>query len=893
MRLHRSISTGLFVCFVAFAQSPQTAGTHVPDQLIVHHRGDAADPAAARLFAAHGALALRVMAPLKLSVIRVAPAQLEAVAQALRADPTVAEVEYDYYARVAAVPNDPSYSAQWHLAKIQAPNAWDRTGGSAMPIAILDSGVDSTHPDLGPRVMAGWNYIYNNSNTSDLLGHGTAVAGTAAAVTNNGLGVAGVTWWNPIMPLVVIDSTGYAAYSNVAAAIQYATDHGARVINVSLGGTSPSSALQNAVDYAWNAGAIVVASAMNNSNSTPEYPAACNHAIAVSATDENDNLAGFSDYGSWITLSAPGNDILTTMQGGGYGYWYGTSFSAPIVSSVAALALAVNPSLTAQSLVTLLEQNSDDLGTPGYDTSFGWGRINAYRAVSAAAGGGPPPPGGGGSATFIKTDVTTQGSWRSSYGADGYNVINNATAYPAYVTATPSGNYSYTWVPSTTDVRGELKAGASDRIGACWYNGSSMSLDLNFTDGNTHQVAIYLLDWEYAGRSERVDIVDGNNNLLDTRTASGFGYGQYLVWNLSGHVIIRVTNLNGASNGVISGVFFGAGAAAGGSAAFLKTDVTTQGSWKGVYGGDGYNVINNSASYPGYVAVTPSGNSSYTWVASTSDSRGLLKATASDRIASCWYTGSSMSVDLNFTDGNAHQVALYLVDWDYYGPRSERIDIVDANNNVLDTRTVSSFWGGIYLVWNLGGHVIVRITNLYSNAVISGIFFGAGSSQAGSAHFLKSDTTTQGSWSGVYGADGYNVINYVAAYPGYVAATPSGNASYTWAASATDIRALQKPGAGDRIASCWYTGSSMNLDLNFTDGNTHQVALYLVDWDYYGPRSERVDIVDTNNNVLDTRTVSSFWGGIYLVWNLGGHVTVRVTNTNGASNAVMSGVFFR
>jgi hypothetical protein len=188
-----------------------------------------------------------------------------------------------------------------------------------------------------------------------------------------------------IMPLVVLNSSDYAAYSDIANAITYAADHGARVINISIGGSSPSSTLQSAVNYAWSKGAVIFASAMNNSSSTPYYPAACANVVAVSATDVNDVFASFSNYGSWIDLSAPGNNILTTMRGGGYGYWYGTSFSSPIVAATAALMLSVQPGLSNSTLVSLLEQNSDDLGTPGWDPYFGFGRVNVSKAVLAAS----------------------------------------------------------------------------------------------------------------------------------------------------------------------------------------------------------------------------------------------------------------------------------------------------------------------------------------------------------------------------------------------------------------------------------------------------------------------------------------------------------------------------
>ena len=333
----------------------------------------------------------------------------------------------------------------------------------------------------------------------------------------------------------------------------------------------------------------------------------------------------------------------------------------------------------------------------------------------------------------------------------------------------------------------------------------------------------------------------------------------------------------------------------------MKTDTTTAGSWKGVYGADGYNIFNDTNSYPAYVSATPSGNASYIWSASTSDGRAPQKGSSTtDRIAACWYTSGSFNIDLQFNDANTHQVALYLLDWDNYNNgRSERVDILDSNNNVLDSRGVSNFVGGQYLVWNMSGHVIVRIVNLNgnSNAVVSGLLFGAGGGipATGTAAFVKTDTTTGGSWKGVYGAAGYDIINDTASLPAYVSATPSGNASYIWSGSSTDGRALQKGSSTtDRIAACWFSSGAFSIDLQFNDANTHQVALYLLDWDTYnGGRTERVDILDSNNNVLDSRNVSSFVNGQYLVWNFSGHVTVRITNTNAVSNGVLSGILFQ
>jgi subtilisin family serine protease len=328
---------------------------------------------------------------LSVTVLEVPEDGSAAVRESLLQSGLFDSVEFDYYARTGAVPNDRLYGAQWHLPMIQAPDAWNlSTGDVSIAVAVIDSGADATHPDLAAKLVAGWNFVVPGADTGDSLGHGTAVAGTIAAASNNEAGGAGISWSSPVMPLVVVDQKDFAAYSTIAAAIQYAADHGVRVINISLGGPAPSAALQKAVDYAWGKGAILIASAMNSSSAEPYYPAACNHVVAVSASDSNDRLAGFSNYGNWVQIAAPGTNILTTAAGGGYGYWYGTSFSSPLVAGVAALCLAVNPSLTNAEIVRILLESADTVAS-GLDGQFGRGRVNAYRAVLAAWPALPQP----------------------------------------------------------------------------------------------------------------------------------------------------------------------------------------------------------------------------------------------------------------------------------------------------------------------------------------------------------------------------------------------------------------------------------------------------------------------------------------------------------------------
>lgn len=513
-----------------------------------------------------------------------------------------------------------------------------------------------------------------------------------------------------------------------------------------------------------------------------------------------------------------------------------------------------------------------------------------------APGSLPAPTG---TATFLSSDTATHGSWAGAYGGQGSNVIGDSSNYPSYAQVTTSGASSYCWAGSVGDPRATQRASApTARVAACWF-GSTFTIDLNLTDASTHRVAVYLLDWDNGNRSERVDIVDAaTNQVLNSQTASGFSSGTYLSWTLSGHVQLRFTTLGGA-NSVLSGLFFGpAGAppAPTGTASFLISDATTKGTWQGNYGGDGTNVLGDTTAYPSYAQVSFSGNGNYTWAAASADPRAPQKASSpTARVAACSY-GTSFTVDINFTDANVHRVAVYLLDWDN-GGRSETVSVIDAGTNqVLNAQTASGFGGGLYLSWNLTGHVQLRFASLAGpNAVLSGLFFGPGNQSAQPAastvQFLATDTTTQGNWQGSYGADGKNIIGDTATYPSYAQVNPIGANGYTWAGSTSAARALHKASnPADSIAGCWY-GDTFTIDINFSDSNTHRLALYLLDWDF-GNRSEQIDILDAaTGQVLNSQTASSFSAGKYLSWNVSGHIQVRITSLSGP-NAVLSGLFF-
>jgi thermitase len=365
---------------------PKSAlGGRLPDELLVQVKAGVTESRARGILNEFGAQVSDEIPQLRVKRIKVPPQALERILESLNAHEHMSFAEPNFLAEPMSIPNDYYYNSQWHLPKISAPEGWDlTTGASDIPIAILDTGVDPSHPDLQAKLLPGYNFYDRNTDTSDVRGHGTAVAGAAAAISNNGSGVAGVAWKNPILPLRISAPDGYATYSAMASAITYAADHGAKVINLSYGGENYSSTLQSAVDYAWSKGAVVVASAANYSTDTPYYPAACNHVVAVSATNTSDQLTTFSNYGNWVDVAAPGVSIYTTSRGGGYGAYSGTSFSSPVTAGLLALIFSANPSLTNQDVLDILTQNTDDLGAPGFDSTFAHGRINVSKSLKAA-----------------------------------------------------------------------------------------------------------------------------------------------------------------------------------------------------------------------------------------------------------------------------------------------------------------------------------------------------------------------------------------------------------------------------------------------------------------------------------------------------------------------------
>ena len=301
----------------------------------------------------------------------------------LSTQPGVQYAEPDTIVHAAMASDDPGFPYQWGLLKIGAPSAWDVSQGSSVKVAVIDTGVDLSHPDLAGRLDATNDFDFVNGDwvAQDDNGHGTHVAGIIGATLNNGGGVAGVANLCTILPLKVMGSDGAGSSSNVAAAIRWAADHGAEVINLSLGATTGSLAVEAAVQYAVSLDCVVVAAAGNEGGTAVYYPAAGANVIGVGSTDPHDLRSSFSNYGPGVDISAPGSSIYSTLPGGSYGYMSGTSMATPQVAGVAALIRAKNPTWTRTMVERQLLGTAVDLGDVGRDDYLGYGRVRADLAV--------------------------------------------------------------------------------------------------------------------------------------------------------------------------------------------------------------------------------------------------------------------------------------------------------------------------------------------------------------------------------------------------------------------------------------------------------------------------------------------------------------------------------
>ena len=436
------------------------------------------------------------------------------------------------------------------------------------------------------------------------------------------------------------------------------------------------------------------------------------------------------------------------------------------------------------------------------------------------------------SAVFVKFDTTNQGTWKGVYGSNGWAIANDSTNFPAYAQVAFNGESS---IPGRPPPPTSAPWSPVRRAAGLPPPGTvpPFSIDINLTDGNAHQVGLYALDWDNQGRAETISVTDATSGaVLDSRSISGFSNGEWLVWNLTGHVTITLTQIGSNPN---------ANAVASGlffdPAGPLTPDFLISAT------PSSQNVTrSSSANYT--VAISPEGG----FVGTVALSASGLPSGATASFSPTSISGSSTAT-LMLSTNNAVAGGSY------------PITVTGVSGSLTHNTTVT---------------LVVQVA------------------VPASAVFSKYDTTNQGTWKGLYGSNGWVIANDSNNYPAYAQVALNGESSYTWASSTTDVRALQSGVTNGRIASTWY-GSSFSVDINLTDGNTHQVGLYAVDWDNQG-RAETISVTDaTSGAVLDSRSISGFNNGEWLLWDLAGHVKMTVTQigSNPNANAVASGALLR
>lgn len=379
--------------------APETPA-YVPGQLIIRFREGLPPMMMASALLSVRMQTLEVEEALDLQLVAVQPGLEEKLIDLLSANPLIEYIGPNYIAHIAGEPNDPAWWRQWDMRQIGMETAWDQAKGENIVIALIDTGVDASHPELAGRLLAGYDFANDDGDPGDDNGHGTHVAGILAAVGDNGIGIAGMAWQAKILPLKVLDAKGDGSYFNIIRAIRYAADHGARIINLSLGGSFSDPNLQEAARYARTRGCLVVAAAGNQGGALL-YPAAYDEVLAVAATDDRQRRPSYSNYGAEVDLAAPGGTqsagIYSLAPSGGYTTLFGTSMAAPHVSGLAALIWSAASALTADQVAGIMKETALKVGTmpynaAGWNQELGYGLINALAALQRAQQFQAPTP---------------------------------------------------------------------------------------------------------------------------------------------------------------------------------------------------------------------------------------------------------------------------------------------------------------------------------------------------------------------------------------------------------------------------------------------------------------------------------------------------------------------
>jgi serine protease len=566
-----------------------------PGEILVKFKRGVSETSIQKINKQHDALVLKKSKKGEFLRLRVPPTKtVEEMVEIYSKNPNVEYAEPNFMAFALFVPNDPYYRYQWNFDNpstggINMESAWDvQQGSSGVIVAVIDTGVAYENygrsykiaPDLvGTTFVPGYDFVNNDTHPNDDDGHGTHVTGTIAQRTNNNLGVAGIAFNVSIMPVKVLNSNGSGTYADIADGIYFAADNGAKVINMSLGGSSGSTTLKNALADAYNKGVTIVCAAGNEyqSGNAPSYPAAYNdYCIAVGATRFDETRSYYSNTGSYVDIAAPGGDTGVDQNGDGYGdgilqqtfgsrptsfgyYFYqGTSMASPHVAGVAALLIS-NGVTGPDNVRKALQETAKDRGAPGWDPEYGWGIVDAYAALMYAVAPvhdvaitniSAPASANQGDSINVIVSVDNQGNVSESFNVSltdstsGQNIGNQSLTLPAKQTS----NRTFSWDTTGASIGNHILVATADTVsGETNTSDNSLTGAITITqqpvDQKIHVAAITMTLSRNKSNYQaiaNVTIVDENNIPVSGVTVSG-------TWTFKGASLNTTSAVTGSS----------------------------------------------------------------------------------------------------------------------------------------------------------------------------------------------------------------------------------------------------------------------------------------------------------------------------------------------------------